>query len=203
MKEFRNYSEHIKQQVTMRDVAERYGFAVSTRTRKILCPFHNDSKPSMQIYPGNKGYFCFVCNEGGSVIDFVMKYFGLSYVDAVKKLNDDFHLGLDIDKPLDELERKKAREEYRKRQEALEARRNREKMLFTAYHAALDRYCALDRMKMENLPVKDKLGNYKISKTYVYAIKRIDSAWNDVQEAAAKLYQFEKEGKSNEQQAIH
>lgn len=192
MKEFRNYSEHIKQQVTMRDVAERYGFAVSTRTRKILCPFHNDSKPSMQIYPGNKGYFCFVCNEGGSVIDFVMKYFGLSYVDAIKKLNDDFHLGLDIDKPLDELERKKAREEYRKRQEAQEARRNREKMLFTAYHAALDRYCALDRMKMENLPVKDKLGNYKISKAYVYAIKRIDAAWADVEEAIAKLYEFEK-----------
>ena len=196
MKEFRNYSEHIKQQVTMRDVAERYGFAVSTRTRKILCPFHNDSKPSMQIYPGNKGYFCFVCNEGGSVIDFVMKYFGLSYVDAIKKLNDDFHLSLDIDKPLDEIEKKKAVEEYRKRQEALDAKRNREKLLFTAYHAALDRYCALDRMKMENLPVKDKLGNYKISKAYVYAIKRIDAAWYEVQEAAAKLWAFEKEGKT-------
>ena len=65
-------------------------------------------------------------------------------------------------------------------------------MLFTAYHAALDRYCALDRMKMENLPVKDKLGNYKISKAYVYAIKRIDAAWADVEEAIAKLYEFEK-----------
>ena len=192
MKEFRNYSEYIKQQVTMRDVAERYGFAVSTRTRKILCPFHNDSKPSMQIYPGNKGYFCFVCNEGGSVIDFVMKYFGLSYVDAIKKLNDDFHLGLDIGKPLDELERKKAREEYRKRQKVLEARRTREKMLFTAYHAALDRYCMLDRMKMENEPRKGADGKYRITKAYVYAIKRIDAAWAEVEEAAARLREFEK-----------
>ena len=196
MKEFRNYSEYIKQQVTMREVAERYGFAISTRSKKILCPFHNDSKPSMQIYAGNKGWFCFVCNEGGSVIDFVMKYFGLSYVDAIKKLNEDFHLGLDIDKPLDEIEKKKAVEEYRKRQEAMEAKRNREKTLFTAYHAALDRYCALDKMKMENTPVKDKNGNYKISRNYVYAIKRIDEAWNDVQEAAAKLYKFEKEGEN-------
>ncbi|MBR6859747.1 MAG: hypothetical protein IKM73_00300 [Acidaminococcaceae bacterium] len=192
MREYRDYSETIKQQVTMRDVAERYGFAVSTRTKKIRCPFHDDKNASLQIYSGNRGWFCFTCGEGGSVIDFVMKYFGLSYVDAIKKLNDDFHLGLDIDKPLDELERKKAREEYRKRQEAQEVRRNREKILFTAYHAALDRYCALDRMKMENLPVKDKLGNYKISKDYVYAIKRIDAAWADVEEAIAKLYEFEK-----------
>lgn len=192
MKEFRNYSEHIKQQVTMRDVAERYGFAVSTRTRKILCPFHNDSKPSMQIYPGNKGYFCFVCNEGGSVIDFVMKYFGLSYVDAIKKLNDDFHLGLDIDKPLDELERKKAEEEHRKRVEELERRKNREKQLYTAYHAALDRYCMLDRMKMENEPRKGADGKYRITKAYVYAIKRIDAAWAEVGEAAARLREFEK-----------
>ena len=73
MKEYRNFSDTIKQQVTMRDVAEHYGFAISTRARKIRCPFHDDKNASLQIYTGNRGWFCFVCNEGGSVIDFVMK----------------------------------------------------------------------------------------------------------------------------------
>ena len=65
-------------------------------------------------------------------------------------------------------------------------------MLFTAYHAALDRYCALDRMKMENEPRKGADGKYRITKAYVYAIKRIDAAWAEVEEAAARLREFEK-----------
>ena len=194
MKEYRDYSEYIKQQVTMRDVAEHYGFAVTTRTRKILCPFHNDSKPSMQIYPGNRGYFCFVCNEGGSVIDFVMKYFGLSYADAIKKLNDDFHLNLDIGKPMDEIARKKAAEEHRLRQEALKRRQDEEKALFTAYHSALDHYCFLDILKMENRP---KVVGDLENTAYAYAVKRLDSAWYEVQKAEENLRKFEERNKGD------
>jgi len=198
-----NFGDEIKSRLSMKEVAQMYGFHVNSRANTMLCPFHDDHHNSMHVYPGKRGFFCYSCNSGGSVIDFVMKLFDLNFIDACKKMNEDFRLGLPIDKELTEQQRREAEEASKKRKAEMEARRNREKMLFTAYHAALDRYCALDRMKMENLPVKDKLGNYKISKTYVYAIKRIDSAWNDVQEAAAKLYQFEKEGKSNEQQAIH
>ena len=50
----------------------------------------------------------------------------------------------------------------------------------------------LDRMKMENEPRKGADGKYRITKAYVYAIKRIDAAWAEVEEAAAKLREFEK-----------
>jgi len=34
------------------------------------CPIHADSNPSMTIYPDQNKWWCFVCNEGGDVIDY-------------------------------------------------------------------------------------------------------------------------------------
>ena len=77
----------------MRTVAEGYGFKVSA-SGSICCPFHADKSPSCKVYDGDRGWWCFVCNEGGDVIDFVAKYFEISAEDAVKKINADFSLGL-------------------------------------------------------------------------------------------------------------
>lgn len=38
------------------------------RQRRFLCPFHNDSEPSMYLYPNNTAY-CFVCNHYADAID--------------------------------------------------------------------------------------------------------------------------------------
>lgn len=189
-----SYGEEIKRLVSMKQVADYYGFRVDSRTQTMLCPFHDDHHRSMHVYSGRRGFYCFSCGAGGSVIDFVMRMSGLSFQDACKKMDEDFHLGLNIDgKVMDEEKRKKAEEEHRKRVEELERRKNREKQLYTAYHSALDRYCMLDLMKMENEPRKGADGKYRITKAYVYAIKRIDAAWADVGEAAANLQQFERE----------
>jgi DNA primase len=75
----------VREAVTMRQVADMYGYRVS-RSGFIKCPFHADSNPSMKIYDGSRGYFCFVCKEGGDVIHFVQKHDGLGFEDAVKKL---------------------------------------------------------------------------------------------------------------------
>lgn len=34
---------------------------------KGLCPFHNDSNPSLSVSPAKKIYKCFSCNEAGNV----------------------------------------------------------------------------------------------------------------------------------------
>ena len=187
-----NIGDEIKSRLTMKEVVEKYGFHVNSRTNTMLCPFHDDHHSSLHIYSGKRGYFCFSCQSGGSVIDFVMKYFNLSFTDACKKLNDDFRLGLPIGEELSEKQKREAAEAVRKRQEELRQKEKKEQQLFTAYHAALDRYCMLDRMKMENEPRKGADGKYRITKAYVYAIKRIDAAWAEVEEAAAKLREFEK-----------
>ena len=40
------------------------------RGSKVTCPFHNDSAPSMHLYPGTKGFTCFGCGRSGGIYQF-------------------------------------------------------------------------------------------------------------------------------------
>ncbi len=51
-----------------------------------LCPFHNDSKPSMNINDSKQIFKCFACNAAGDGISFVMKHRKLEFVDAMKEI---------------------------------------------------------------------------------------------------------------------
>ncbi len=85
----------IKQSVTLSQACQTYGIPIN-RQGFSRCPFHSgDNTPSFKIYPNNRGFYCFGCGMGGDVITFLMKLFGLNFIDAVKKLNADFNLGLD------------------------------------------------------------------------------------------------------------
>ena len=78
--------ERIKQTVTTRQVAERYGLPVN-RSGMARCPFHNDRNPSMKV---DDRFYCFGCHASGDVIDFTARLFGISLKDAAKKLSEDF-----------------------------------------------------------------------------------------------------------------
>lgn len=80
----------------MRTVAEHYGSRVN-RQGFCLCPFHADSHPSMKIYQNGRGYYCFVCQNGGDVVRFVGQLFGLSNEAACKKLIEDFSLPIKLE----------------------------------------------------------------------------------------------------------
>lgn len=87
-------ADEIKRLLTMRQVAEFYGFEVG-RSGFIPCPFHpGDHQASLKIYDGAGGWHCFGCGKGGSVIDFVMELFGLRFTQAIVRLSSDFRLGL-------------------------------------------------------------------------------------------------------------
>lgn len=146
-----DYAEQIKDSVTMLDIARMYGLNVN-RASKAICPFHPDRKPSMHIYPGRKGWYCFVCGQGGDVIRFVMMMFGLSFQDAVAKINDDFRLGLPIGDCLSDEDRKEAdRIAYQRRME-MKRKKERAEACIKDYHSALDEYIALDTAMRENAP---------------------------------------------------
>ena len=87
----------IKSMLDIISVIEYYGFSVNSKNF-VLCPFHRENNPSFKIYDDN--FYCFGCGASGTIIDFVMKYFGLSNIEAVKKLNDDFRLNLPIGKSM-------------------------------------------------------------------------------------------------------
>ena len=51
-----------------------------------LCPFHQDTHPSLSISPKKKIWKCFVCGAKGDVFKFVSLYEKVSYIEAVKKV---------------------------------------------------------------------------------------------------------------------
>lgn len=81
----------IKSVLTMKDVCAEYGIYVE-RNGKAICPFHSDHRPSMQVYPGDGGFHCFVCGANGSVIDFVKEYEKISFSEAVQRSAEIAHL---------------------------------------------------------------------------------------------------------------
>jgi len=117
----------VKQAVPMPQLAEYYGYKVS-RDGKIACPFHNEKTPSLKLYGGSRGWCCFGCGAGGSVIDFVARLFELSPLEAAKQINRDFALGLSTEKPdgnsVNRWRREKARMEREAAQKEALMRRN-------------------------------------------------------------------------------
>lgn len=88
-----NNVERIKDNVSMVDIARMYGLRPN-RQGFISCPFHREKTASFKVYDGRKGYYCFGCGISGDVIDFVMRYYNLSFPKALKKIGIDF--GIDI-----------------------------------------------------------------------------------------------------------
>lgn len=62
-----NIFQEMKERVTARQVAERYGLKVS-RNGMSCCPFHNDKHPSMKI---DRNYYCFACGAKGDAVNYV------------------------------------------------------------------------------------------------------------------------------------
>ena len=83
----------IKQTVTARQAAERYGLSVN-RSGMARCPFHEDHNPSMKV---DDRFYCFGCGASGDVIDFTARLFGLSPYDTAKKLETDFGIGAEYE----------------------------------------------------------------------------------------------------------
>lgn len=93
----------------LRDVMEFYGVQFNSRSFA-KCPFHSEKTASLSIK--NEHYKCFGCGAYGGIIDFVMESYGLSFQQALVKLDSDFNLGLIGRKPT-----------YRERQQMTENRR--------------------------------------------------------------------------------
>lgn len=108
--------EAVKDSLSMRQVAEYYGYKVNSKCT-CLCPFHNDNRPSLRIYDGRKGFNCFVCGAGGDVITFVSRLYDLRNSEACIKLIEDFALPVKIENLTyrEIREREKKVREYKKR----------------------------------------------------------------------------------------
>lgn len=79
--------ENLKQRLDIVDVVGNYmELKKNGANFKCVCPFHNDTSPSLVISPSKQIYHCFACGAGGDSIKFVMEYEKLTYPETIEKL---------------------------------------------------------------------------------------------------------------------
>ena len=76
------------------DVVTRYTGLEQNRHNRYPCPLHSGDNKNFTVYPRTKSFCCFVCGAGGDLIKFVSLYLGLSYSEAMKKLDNDYMLNV-------------------------------------------------------------------------------------------------------------
>ena len=88
-------ARYIKSNVSIASVIRLYGYEPDSKGF-MRCPFHHDPTPSLKLYDtgSRRGWYCFGCHAGGSVIDFVMKHDDCSFAMAVKAIDHHLNLGL-------------------------------------------------------------------------------------------------------------
>ena len=91
-----------------------------------LCPFHNEKSPSFSVEPSKQLFYCFGCNKGGSVIQFIMGIENLDFLEALKFLAD--RVGIVLPEPEDTKEREKSR----LRKQILDINREAARFFFSA-----------------------------------------------------------------------
>jgi len=57
-----------------------------------LCPFHNDTHPSFEVYPHTQSWFCYGCQKGGSLIDYVMYRDSVTPAEAIHRLCETYNI---------------------------------------------------------------------------------------------------------------
>lgn len=84
-------SDHVLDQIRQsNDLVEVIGAAFPLKRKGsgfwALCPFHKEKTPSFHVNPQRQIWHCFGCGAGGDVFGFVMKYEGLDFMEAVRRL---------------------------------------------------------------------------------------------------------------------
>lgn len=171
----------IVNRVSIKEILSRY-WGEPNKIGRYRCCFHNGVDHNMSI----KGGFahCFVCGGSGGVVEIVMAIFGLRYKEALRKINEDFCLGLD--KPLTVLDKIRFAErerELQKRKEKQEKDEQFEKDLFKAILTKIKCYEALeektrqgDKDMFEYAESNDFLNNRKAC----FEIERLDCLFNSL-----------------------
>jgi len=169
MSDIIKYAELIRASLNIGDVARFYGLEFN-RAKFALCPFHSEKTPSFTVQ-NRRFAHCFGCGWNGEVIKFVMDLFGISFRAACERLNDDFRLGLPLDRKPTLREQREAEARWRELERKRERREQARQLYDIMYHRLMDEYIRLDKQRTEHFPtVPDK----DFDPLYVEAVKKID-----------------------------
>jgi DNA primase len=81
--------ERIREAIDIVDLVSQYiPLRRSGRNYVGRCPWHDDSRPSLQVNPIRQTFKCWVCDIGGDVFSFVMKIENVGFKEALEILAD-------------------------------------------------------------------------------------------------------------------
>lgn len=186
----RDLANAVRARVTARQVAVALGLEPN-REWFCKCPLHGEKTGSMKLYPGNRGWYCFGCHQGGSVLDLVMACLGTDLKGAIEFLNDEFSMGLPVNgKPTREQE-----EEARRRAAQIEAERKqreaRQKKRYEAYLQWLDISREVAQMELDRKEFAPRTMDEEWDERFKAALDRIPQAMDEA--ADLELMCFGKE----------
>jgi hypothetical protein len=80
--------DEIKQRNDIAEVAMEHGIELKKRGRTLfgLCPFHEEKTPSFTVNRELGLFHCFGCGVGGDVIGFVVRFHGVTFREAMRRL---------------------------------------------------------------------------------------------------------------------
>jgi len=85
-------------------INKRVALKKAGKDYKACCPFHEEKTPSFTVVPNKQIYHCFGCGESGGIIDFIMKYDHLAFVEAIETVAGESGISVVYDqtaKPVD------------------------------------------------------------------------------------------------------
>lgn len=81
------FIEKLKNSADIVEIISKYiEVRKSGRSFVAICPFHDDSNPSLHINENKGFYHCFSCKASGDIINFIMEYEKINYIEAIGKL---------------------------------------------------------------------------------------------------------------------
>ena len=182
-----SFAQEIKDSLTTREVFEFYGLKPNSKGF-VCCPFHKEKTPSMKIYEGKRGYYCFGCGASGDVITFIKDFFNISFNDALSKLNQDFSLGFPLGQKIDRRKRLDfARKSFERKRE-LNNQKKEYQVLKDKYWSAYDLWLKFDQNKIKYAPKREDENFHPL---FVEAVHGIGMALHKLEEVEMELYEYE------------
>ena len=81
--------------IPIRSVLDRLNVKRSGSNYHCISPTHQDDTASMSVKDNENYFHCFGCNIGGSVIDLYMNLYGISFIEASRRLANDYNIPFD------------------------------------------------------------------------------------------------------------
>ena len=154
-------TDEIKQQYSMRDVVEMYGFRPN-RAGFISCPFHSgDRSPSLKIYV--RDFHCHACGANGDIFTFVQRMDNCLFKEAYLKLGGEYEKKSDWQRKKFQYQLQQKKEKQRR-----ELLKKREKKM------QVIKDIKLYRNAINNLPV--------FSENWCYAVNHFEYAMYELEE---------------------